>query len=1079
MKIRGNTVGTPMKRPDFNQTDPKKSDFIKNNPLPQITEEDEGKVLIVDDGKFVLGEQTNEKLELDLTNLKAITIGNTWLLDEEKIKWGEGFTKDFKFVSNGISFEQMTCTHSTDSGNDEYGLQYRNSDTNTYRDAYRCDLYGGGWIDDAFKTIRTAEDINLEDIATKVESTNDLITDAKTLIDAINELSKSVKFVPVTYVEPVEDEDGNVIEEGGWFAERKDEFGNFVRDVAITALVGGENKFVFYERQPLIEGGAFSPIYIDKFIEIESVDNAIDFIDQLIASTWKRLPEESQEGIIEFIDNANTQLKKDLTNIYNWIMGLGDLPEDFVDKANETIQNINKATKDTVDGIVEWIDGTTDGAVTGAKKTIDNIYNYAYGWVTNTINEALDLARQAAEDAAEALEKGLTDLYNQIKEETEAAWDKFWGDVEDYVSKGLEPLTTGFNELKADIDENVKEGLANAQEWIDDTGKQVAYKMDEIVEFFGGDLVPDQNFAQVTESGYNAFVKNNSIDTLNTLDTTVVGGINELNGILKGNTWILDEEALLQANSFTKNFKFVSNGIEFEQMVYRVETDGANDYYILQYRNDTTGEYRDAYNGGWIDRAFRTVFTLNTSISLKDIATIDNYTREDLDTNDKTIVGAINEVNASADDAKATLQNIIDGYTEVDSAKFAKALTDQGNLNTTNKTVVGAINEVNNKVVSNITKLEDNHAYGITKKSNGVAWEGQSRIHYGDGKYVDIVRSTNIPLVAGENVTFEVDQESEIVKVNAEVDTSNLATVDKVKRIDTWAVGVENIDKDDGIYWDEGFIFFDENDNAITDGTIHHRIPIVAGSGVEFENDGNVITINATGGGSAEDNVVGTWVFNYDLELTGGIDAYFNFTGYDADGVEREFNRLCIDAIIGDGVLQDYCVEYYDIDGERCLVCDTMDAFWINDMSRTITINEQPNDNDFITCVKRNASKKGAVSYVAKYVVSLSGGENVVNIINKLQEDYPDYQLGVWSLVEFTGATSGLYGLTINHYGGNLYNISGADFGTFYSMANNVKDWSQVSVWGFSGEFQPPIPYCDDSNNGQVLKVVNGVPTWV
>lgn len=37
MKIRGNTVGTTMKRSDFNQTDPKKSDYIHNNPFADKT----------------------------------------------------------------------------------------------------------------------------------------------------------------------------------------------------------------------------------------------------------------------------------------------------------------------------------------------------------------------------------------------------------------------------------------------------------------------------------------------------------------------------------------------------------------------------------------------------------------------------------------------------------------------------------------------------------------------------------------------------------------------------------------------------------------------------------------------------------------------------------------------------------------------------------------------------------------------------------------------------------------------------------------------------------------------------------
>jgi hypothetical protein len=52
MKVIGNTVGTTMKRPDFNQTDEKKSDFIKNNPVPRISSKDNGKFLRVVDGKW-------------------------------------------------------------------------------------------------------------------------------------------------------------------------------------------------------------------------------------------------------------------------------------------------------------------------------------------------------------------------------------------------------------------------------------------------------------------------------------------------------------------------------------------------------------------------------------------------------------------------------------------------------------------------------------------------------------------------------------------------------------------------------------------------------------------------------------------------------------------------------------------------------------------------------------------------------------------------------------------------------------------------------------------------------------------
>ena len=55
-KVIGATVGPPTPRSDFNQKNPKKADFIKNNPLPDITEADEGKFLCVSGGKLVPAE---------------------------------------------------------------------------------------------------------------------------------------------------------------------------------------------------------------------------------------------------------------------------------------------------------------------------------------------------------------------------------------------------------------------------------------------------------------------------------------------------------------------------------------------------------------------------------------------------------------------------------------------------------------------------------------------------------------------------------------------------------------------------------------------------------------------------------------------------------------------------------------------------------------------------------------------------------------------------------------------------------------------------------------------------------------
>ena len=74
MKIRGNPVGTTMKRPDFNQTNPKKSDYILNNPIPQVTEKDEGKILQVKDGKWSAEEIATGETATDKEVEKVIDI---------------------------------------------------------------------------------------------------------------------------------------------------------------------------------------------------------------------------------------------------------------------------------------------------------------------------------------------------------------------------------------------------------------------------------------------------------------------------------------------------------------------------------------------------------------------------------------------------------------------------------------------------------------------------------------------------------------------------------------------------------------------------------------------------------------------------------------------------------------------------------------------------------------------------------------------------------------------------------------------------------------------------------------------
>lgn len=266
---------------------------------------------------------------------------------------------------------------------------------------------------------------------------------------------------------------------------------------------------------------------------------------------------------------------------------------------------------------------------------------------------------------------------------------------------------------------------------------------------------------------------------------------------------------------------------------------------------------------------------------------------ETLETESKEIVGAINEVNETANNAKNTLQQIIDGDVYVDSALYADKLAyEEVTLKTKNKTTLGAINELYEKIgegvdTSNLATIDKIDSIALTNydaqsisTTNGLVWRDDSTFTIGEDDYDNIPTTHRVPIVAGENVTFEVDEENQVVKINAkggEADTSNLATVDKVKSIDTWAGGVSELYTDDGISWREGYAFNNAPELAgddISNGDIFHRIPIVAGDGIEFENDGQLITINATGGGSSENSVLSVTVeTDYPTTMSAIIEA--------------------------------------------------------------------------------------------------------------------------------------------------------------------------------------------------------------
>lgn len=88
------------------------------------------------------------------------------------------------------------------------------------------------------------------------------------------------------------------------------------------------------------------------------------------------------------------------------------------------------------------------------------------------------------------------------------------------------------------------------------------------------------------------------------------------------------------------------------------------------------------------------------------------------------------------------------------------------NLETESKDIVGAINEVNGKTVDRIGYIDTYYGSEAIDLAvdEGITWQESFQI-YGDSVYREGEIYHRVPIVAGNNVTFEVDQG--VVKINA------------------------------------------------------------------------------------------------------------------------------------------------------------------------------------------------------------------------------------------------------------------------------------------------------------------------
>ena len=177
-----------------------------------------------------------------------------------------------------------------------------------------------------------------------------------------------------------------------------------------------------------------------------------------------------------------------------------------------------------------------------------------------------------------------------------------------------------------------------------------------------------------------------------------------------------------------------------------------------------------------------------------------------------------------------------------------------------------AIEELNEKIgegidtsnlftVDKITSIDTcfDNTKNIVADEYGVHWNDETYID-GQNYGVEANTSFKVPITAGNGIEFETDEENQVVRINS-TGGGDGATVDKIVVLDTWAGDIEDLVADDvdGVAWSDSFSMQTEDYSELGRGYIAHRVPIVAGNGIEFDADNvnGVVRINSTVSSSA------------------------------------------------------------------------------------------------------------------------------------------------------------------------------------------------------------------------------------
>ncbi|MBE4704127.1 hypothetical protein [Spiroplasma platyhelix] len=476
-------------------------------------------------------------------------------------------------------------------------------------------------------------------------------------------------------------------------------------------------------------------------------------------------------------DTQTTNINQNTTNISQNTNDINQIKTDYVkssdlgnelDTKQDKTDNELNTTNKTVVGAINEIKSVNDTQTTNINQNTTNISQN-----TNDINQIktdyvkgsdlgnqLDIKQNKTDDGLNTTIKTVVGAINEIKS------------VNDTQTTNINQNTADITEIKTDYVKSSDLGneLDTKQDKTDDglntTDKTVVGAINEIKSVNDTQTTNiNQNTTNISQNTNDInqiktdYVKSsdlgNELDTkqdktdneLNTTNKTVVGAINEIKSV--------NDTQTTNINQNTTNISQNTNDINQIKTDYVKGSDLGNQLDIKQNKTDDGLNTTIKTVVGAINeiKSVNDTQTTNINQNTADITEIktdyvkssdlgneldtkQDKTDDGLNTTDKTVVGAINEIKSVNDTQTTNINqnttNISQNTNDINQIKtdYVKS-SDLGNeldtkqdktdneLNTTNKTVVGAINEIKSVNDTQTTNINQNTT-NITQNTNDI-----------------------------------------------------------------------------------------------------------------------------------------------------------------------------------------------------------------------------------------------------------------------------------------------------------------------------------------------------------------------